>query len=512
MTAPTRRAGTGLREAAAGAPSAGSAPLSVTHYNRDIPWLDMKTTGEEQSAIEEMLNIYSPFGEIRTVMAALRPGLGVDGYQGSATPMSLDHALRRLIGLSGLRLGLDRDIYGGGKGLTLNDSALSSLGEAIERMLGAFSGLEARQGEDEWVGTSRELSRLNRRHVGPADLELFAPEQFLDDGFLCEPWTPDSRVTWSRGTNLLDGEDHWVPSQLVHLFYIRSHGEARLGGSSSGGLATHLNRERAISHGVMELVERDAINLSWYCRVLPERIEIDVEPEDPKLKRWLDSARRAGMDVTFYSHRTDVPGVCVITAIAFDDSLEENSYMSGGGVGFSAEKAMRSAVAELIQSERMVRPAELAPSWRMVTGFKRMFGIDAEAGELDFDNFIQVVPYYGYAENRHRLNWYFNSPQQPSVKMSALPERKFQSSDEEYAAILDLCREAGFTPVAFDFTPDSFRHVSLQKVFIPELVPAFAPNNKMLGHRRYSEFPRILGLTRERLTFDDLTREPLPFP
>lgn len=117
----------------------GRSPLRITSYNREIPWLGPSHSEEEQRSIEDMLSTYSPFGEIRTVLTSLRPGIGFDGYQGSATAMSLDHTLQRMIGLPALPAELDRDIYGGGKGLTLEDSVLSSLGEAIERMIGVFS-------------------------------------------------------------------------------------------------------------------------------------------------------------------------------------------------------------------------------------------------------------------------------------------------------------------------------------------------------------------------------------
>lgn len=499
-------------------PTSPSAPprrrgaVRVTHLNRDIPWLPVSLSADESGSITEMLDSYSPFGEIRTVMTALRPGLGVDGYQGSATPMSLDHAFRRMVGLPALRTGLDRDIYGGGKGLTMADSILSSLGEAIERMLGSFSCITPETDRLQWYGSSAELTRRGRSHVGPTDFPMFAPEQLAVDGFLCETWEPESRMQWIQGTNLLEGKPWWVPAQLIHLFYIRDRGEARIGVSSSGGLATHLSADKALSHGILELIERDAANLSWFTRVLPQRVVIDRELGDPVLARWMRSAERAGIDVAFYVHRTDVPDVCVVTAISVEDGLDKNCYLAGGGVGFSAETAMRSAVAELIQSERMVRTPEVAPGWRVVQGFQRLFGIERDATNDDFQNFIQVVPYYGYRENQDDLDWYLRAPDQPRVRLSELPDWTPRTGAEELERALHVCRTAGLTPIAFDFTPTSFSHVTLRKVFIPELVPAFPPNLKLLGHPRYYELPQRLGLSNRRLTYGELTRDPLPYP
>lgn len=484
--------------------------LDITEYNRDVPWLGVKHSRDSWLSIADMLASYSPFGEVRTVLTSLRPGIGFDGYQGSATAMSLDHALRRIIGLPALPSGLDNDIYGGGKGLTLEDSVLSSLGEAIERMIGAFSSVTRSTEEIERWASANELAQMGLSFVGPKDVALFAPEQFESPSFLCEPWNMDSRLLWIKGTNLLNGDEIYVPSQLVHLFYIRQAGEARVGVSSSGGLATHLDAEHSLAHGILELVERDATNLSWYCKVPPQPIDFDRKIRDTEIVRWLDSARRAGVDVTFYAHRTDCVGVTVVTAISVERDLDEYSYLAGGGVGLTPEAAIRSAIAELVQSERMIRIPQIAPSWRLVQGFNRLFGIHRDANNDDFDNFIQVVPFYGYAENQERLDWYLRDPDVPHIALSELPTEFAGLSELEGA--LAVCQKSGLTPIAYDLTPAGFDSISLTKVFIPELAPAFPPNLQMLGHERYAMFPGIIGESQRKLAFSDLTTDPLPYP
>lgn len=144
--------------------------LNITEYNRDVPWLGISHTDHEWHSINDMLDAYSPFGEVRTVLTSLRPGIGFNGYQGSATAMSLDHVLRRVIGLPALPSGLDRDIYGGGKGLTLEDSVLSSLGEAIERMIGAFSSLRNRLMQER---SGLQSTILNEQGNVLSDLTIF---------------------------------------------------------------------------------------------------------------------------------------------------------------------------------------------------------------------------------------------------------------------------------------------------------------------------------------------------
>jgi ribosomal protein S12 methylthiotransferase accessory factor len=486
--------------------------LTVDHFNAGIPWVPARMTADAADALQDLGAVYSPFGQVRNVLMVLRPGVGIGGYQGSATPMSLDYVLSRMLGLSGTSAGLDREIYGGGKGLGLFDAVASSLGEAVERMLGSLTSLTPGRPEDRRVASAAEMQASGLRSVGPDLLQLCAPEQLAAPGFLCEPWLAETVLAWARGTALLDGEETWVPEQLVHLFYVMQFEEARIGFSSSGGLATHISDEDALHHSVLELIERDAINLSWYGRIPPARIELDRPIRDPRLRDWLANAARADVELTFYSHTLDIEEVSVVTVVAIDPEVPENSYLAGGGVGLDVEEAMRSAVSELVQAERMVRIPALAPSWELTGGYQRMFGVSADARPEDFDNFIQVVPFYGFPENQSRLDWYFRDPAQRTVGLSQLPDWRAPSAAAALDRVLEICRAHGLNPVAFDFTPATFERVRLRKVVVPELVPAFPPNMPMLGHRRYAEIRQLMGLATEPTRYTDLTTDPLPFP
>ncbi|WP_314145871.1 YcaO-like family protein [uncultured Leifsonia sp.] len=486
--------------------------MKAIQLNTSIPWMPPAMTAHEADALRDMAAAYSPFGQIRNVLMVLRPGIGTGGYQGSATPMSLDHTLSRMLGLSGASAGLDKEIYGGGKGLSLFEAVASSLGEAVERMLGSLSSLDERGPEVLRRGTYRELTTAGLVAIGPDDLRLCAPEQLAAIGFLCEDWNENTELSWVAGTDLLAHGRVWVPAQLVHLFYVMQFDEARIGFSSSGGLATHITSEQALHHAILELIERDAINLSWYARIPPARIEVDRPFSDARLSEWLDAAERSSVGVTFYSHSLDIPEVSVVTAVAFDATAATNGYLAGGGVGLSVDEAMRSAVSELIQAERMVRIPSLAPSWELTGGYNRMFGISEAARPDDFDNFIQVVPFYGYPANRARLDWYFRPNDQRVVRMSDLPARRDDSPADALDAVLRICERHHLTPIAYDLTPSSFNHIRLRKVVIPQLAPAFPPNMPMLGHRRYREIRQVLGLDAQPLEFQQLTKDPLPFP
>lgn len=484
--------------------------LTETVYNHTLPWAPASASAASARGLDEMLDVYSPFGQIRNVLCSFRSGVGIAGYQGSAAPLSLDHVFRRIMGMGSLAAGLDREIYGGGKGLQLSDSVASSLGEAVERMLGAFSCLEPAQADSAITATAAQMRDRGLRIVGPQDFQVFTPEQLATTGFRCVEWTEDTRLTWQRGTNLLTDEDHWAPSQLVHLFYVSDEPEDRVGASSSGGLATHYSDERALAHAMLEVVERDALNLAWFCKIPLTRVDLDVPFRDEDINRWMRSAQRAGMHVDFYLHRVDMPEFFVVTASAIEPGLDAHSYVSGGGVGVSIEAAIRSALSEVVQAERMVRSPSVSPQWELTSGFKRRFTVKREATPEDFTNFIQVVDYYGFAENQERLDWFLRDPAMPRITLSQCHREGSDSSD--YDRALELYAKYGLTPIAYDFTPETFSQIRLRKVFVPELVPAFPPNIPQLGHRRYREVRRELGLSDRDWTLADMPTDPLPYP
>ena len=56
------------------------------------------------------------------------------------------------------------------------------------------------------------------------------------------------------------------------------------------------------------------------------------------------------------------------------------------------------------------------------------------------------------------------------------------------------------------------RRICLVRVIVPEMTLASVPANPYLGHPRYYELPRRLGLSDNDLTFADLNPDPIPFP
>ena len=79
-------------------------------------------------------------------------------------------------------------------------------------------------------------------------------------------FTPHTRLLWMPGCDLLaNDESTLVPFELVHLDFCRASVAAPVFAASSNGLASGNSRLEAISHGVCEVIERDATTL-WHLR------------------------------------------------------------------------------------------------------------------------------------------------------------------------------------------------------------------------------------------------------
>ncbi|WP_197287602.1 YcaO-like family protein [Streptomyces apocyni] len=464
----------------------------------------------EFGAIQEVLDYYHPHGPLRTFTTYFRSGLGKPMYVAHGQYFDLDHAMGRLLGLPGLNTGFGGQVYGGGKGHDLFGTTASSVGEAVERVLGSLAYLTHM--DRILHGSYRTLAGKGVPCLHPDEFPVFAPEQLADDP-LYEPWTEDSELGWIAGRRLRSGEEVYVPAQLVMLFYLHGPDEPMVGLAPSGGLASHISRRDALLHGVLELFERDAVNLRWYGGVPLDRVVIDRPVRNRALRRLLDTIGEQPGDIGFYLHNLDLHDYPVLTAVERDTWLRRYSYFAGGGVSDDAEEAMLSALTEYAQAERSLRISLATPDWEFTEAFGRQFAIGKDATAADFTNYIQVIPYYGFEENRDRVSWFYDGGKE--IPLSELPQRGTgpeADPDRRWDRLMGLLAERGWDPITFDFSLPQFRHTSLMKVVMPELSPPYPPQAPGLGNPRYGTVPYESGHRERPLGFGDLNVNPLPYP
>lgn len=482
--------------------------LASWSFNSRRPVIKPRLNHAEAVALDEVEQLYSPSGFVRLLTTYFRPAPGAGLHVGHGQYFDFDHITSRLLGVAELNSSYASQVYGGGKGLDLHETYVSSMGEGIERVLGSFAFLS--WADRLQTGSRRAMEDRGNHCLGPEDLPIFSDAQHADPHFGFDRWDDNTEMGWIPGTRLYSGETCWVPAQLVLFIYYRPDDEPLIGLAPSGGLASHITTDLAIYHALDELIERDAVNLRWHARVPLDKVIIDVNPRNPRIRRALAQLDRGIGKPDFYLQNLDFFEFPVLTAIEFDNWLPELRYNAGGGVGASPDDAMRSALGEYCQSERSLRICQLADNWQFETAFQRLFGIHAEAEPYEFARFVQAITYYGHPRNQKRADWYFNGGGE--VTLSELYRRCDEADPNPHRRIHAAMQARGIDPIMFDFTPPDFRQTKVWKAFIPELSQPYPPQSPALGHPRYLTCPVVAGYRDTPLDQADLLTDPLPYP
>lgn len=482
--------------------------LSTEYINPSMEAFAYRMSEEEAKGLYDLLSMYSPQGPLRKVVTYFGQSGGKPIDVGHCEYYDFDYMLRKISGLYSLDSGISQSLFAGGKGYDVPGMFISSVAEAVERIVGSLAFLE--QGDRIHYGTMRDLVKDGYNCVGPDELYLFADEQYESGELYYERFTEDTFLGWVEGKRLISGESAWMPAQLAYIFYSLRSDEALIGYATSGGLASHVSREHAIFHGLTELIERDAVNVRWNCRIAPERIELDRPVRLRPLARLIDEAEALPGEVRFYNHTVAFPEVPVVTVKEFCPWLKRWAYYAGGGVNLDIDEAMLQATTEYGQSERSLRLVSASPNRGFSHGVRRIFDIREDTPISEIDLFYKVVAYYGYASNRAKLRWYVD--ENPTVPLSSLPTSDARDDKERLKILLKILEKNGLDPLVFDFTPPQMDQVKLMKVFSTELVPPYLHSKAQLGHPRYYNVPYEMGLTSKPLTYDQLTQDPLPYP
>jgi ribosomal protein S12 methylthiotransferase accessory factor len=222
-----------------------------------------------------------------------------------------------------------------GKGIDLSAAKASGVMEAVE-MFHAESIVAPLL-----LGTRRDLSRthplvnvdrLPRSRTGPCD--------------------PDRALLWIEGRDLISGSSRWVPYECVHTDYTLPPGPAAGAfPANTNGLASGNHLLEAVSHGLSEVVERDAITL-WKHAGEParQRTSIDLATvDDPLCRDVLDRLARAGLTVRIWDVTSDV-GIACFYCLVLGEGDDPADPELGSGCHVAREVALLRALTEAAQA------------------------------------------------------------------------------------------------------------------------------------------------------------------
>jgi YcaO-like protein with predicted kinase domain len=341
-----------------------------------------------------------------------------------------------------------------GKGLDLAAARASGLMEAVETWHAEHVQLPLLLASDESL-------RGRHRVVDVAALPRLAVSRFH----------PELRLLWVEGRDLRDGAPVWLPYELVHLDFTlplpEGSGAFLMG---SNGLASGNHPLEAISHGLCELVERDAVTL-WHLEGEPARrrtrLRLDTV-DDPACLQVLERLERAGLEVAVWEVTSDVGIPAFLCALAerSPEPTRPRVPTTGSGCHPAREVALLRALTEAAQ----VRAT-------LISGSRDDLGV-AHSYEAFQDPDV----------SRRELARLRAEP--PARSLRGVPTFEGASFDEDVAWQLERLAAVGLGQVVVvDLTRPEFG-IPVVRVVVPGLeslhdAPGYVPGSR--GQRRLQE-------------------------
>jgi len=222
-----------------------------------------------------------------------------------------------------------------GKGLTLEAAKASGLMEAVETFHAESITRPL------ILGTARELDRSHRL----ANIDQLPRA-------IGSRFGPDEPILWIEGYDLLGGSSRWLPYEFVHTDYTLPPGPASgCFPANTNGLASGNHLLEAVSHGVCEVIERDATTL-WMQggeRFRGGRVLRLDSVDDGACQELLERFTRARVAVRVWDTTSDV-GVASFYCLVMgrDDGFADPEF--GGGCHPARQVALLRALTEAAQA------------------------------------------------------------------------------------------------------------------------------------------------------------------
>ena len=353
---------------ACGAPSRappGALPPALELRSR--PKHPAREAGQRTLAPESILQRYghhvSPITGVVSELKRLGPGdNGVHTYGGSY-PMPLVPDSPSL-----LRHSLRQRAYGHGR--TDSQARASALCESLERACGMF------RAEEELVRRASylelgELALSPREYMGFSERQLETGEDNAPRPF------PQSAVfDWTPLRSLTSQAVRYLPTACCYMFYPGPD-RAFCRGDSNGN-ASGATLEEAILHGLLELVERDAVALWWYNRIARPGVEL-ASFDEPFFREQVALHRGLRRELWVIDITTDF-GIPTFAALSRRTDQPCEDIIFGFGCHLEPALALTHAVTELQQllpavpdggpeghNDYRVRDARALQWWRTAT-------------------------------------------------------------------------------------------------------------------------------------------------
>lgn len=376
-----------------------------------------------------------------------------------------------------------------GKGATREEAIASAIGEATERYCAYH-----------WDPQRTFLAKsgdVQSRCITPQECVLYSDRQYSTFDWPHPRWTPDQEVAWINGVDVCDGATVALPASLSYLVFPPPRMEDYFAPSTSNGLAAGPTLAGATLSGLCEVMERDAMLITWMNR-LPA-VELKLEDASGIPGRIYRHYAHFGVAVRAFVMPTDLPSTTVM-AISFEDDPSRPANVAGLGCHPHPGVALLKALFELCQG----RPAEASrfqtkPPQGRLNHYEDVLTLD------DHSAFMSQM------NRRHEFEFLWQTGEKKRVE--ELTNWSTGDAADDLRRCANELASRGHRPAYVELTtPDLVEYgIHVVRVIVPGLQPVhFGHGQERLGGERLFKLPQQLGFADGVRTVSDLN--PCPHP
>ncbi|MFC4531075.1 YcaO-like family protein [Sphaerisporangium dianthi] len=292
-------------------------------------------------------------------------------------------------------------------------------------------------------------------------------------------------IRWTRATDLHTGDTVLVPAVMAFLRFPESDAE-NFWIPISTGCAVHRSFEAAAVNAICEVVERDALALTWLLRrALPRLAEGRLSGPARRIVAWCADR---GVESFLYDATTDV-GVPVVFCLQTTENAPRTGQLVGAACGFDVASLAEHALLETMGLRPGIEGRRALP--RRYADHR---SVDDQAAVMAARSRRKAFEFLLTAPPASRpASAAPNSPFAPGPAPDSAPGFDLGSDRGRLAFLLRRLAELGMTVLAVDLTTRELRdsdHVAV-RVIVPELQPMSV--RPLVQYRRHARLRTAAG-------------------
>ena len=322
--------------------------------------------------------------------------------------------------------------------------------------------------------------------IDPRTVVSYHEQQYRKKNFPLRPFDEQHQYLWTNGSNVISGETVYILADCIFFPYFPR--TPRYTMANSSGTAARFDRDEAIRHATLELIERDAFVIVWLNRLRMPNISTRSLPEF--IQKRIREMEKTGFRIVVKNFTLDLAPVIFVfaqneklttTICAACSSFDVVSAISHAmeEVEAAAYCRLRNRTVESITPLKVQRTYHHGDLYKQPRFFQ----------QADFLAAGSIVSRFADVTKKTSKSW------------------------EE---LLERFETVGFSLLTVSLIPDDqfldFQIPRVEKVLIPGTAPmSFGYGLEPCGMERVYSLPARLGYKKTKLGYSELTKFPHPY-